>query len=117
MASGGAGAGGSAGSGAGAAGKAGAAGASANGFPYELEFVGNITTGDAVDTDGKTYSRHWGQITPENAGKWGSVQSSAGAGFHCAPRRHLRLHGRAGSIFKSTLSSGVVITERTSTAA
>lgn len=82
VASGGAGAGGSGGSVAGAAGKAGASGASASGFPYELEFVGNITTGDAVDTDGKTYSRHWDQITPENAGKWGSVQSSAGAGFN-----------------------------------
>jgi endo-1,4-beta-xylanase len=47
-----------------------------------LEFVGNITTNNAVDTDGKTFSKHWDQITPENAGKWGSVQSSAGAAFN-----------------------------------
>jgi endo-1,4-beta-xylanase len=79
-ASGGAGSGGS--GAAGSSGRAGASGASATGFPYELEFVGNITTGDGVDTDGKTYSRHWDQITPENAGKWGSVQANAGAAFN-----------------------------------
>jgi len=64
---------------AGAAGRGGAAG---GGGPYELEFVGNITTSDSVDTDGKTFSKHWDQITPENAGKWGSVQSSAGAAYN-----------------------------------
>jgi endo-1,4-beta-xylanase len=79
-ASGGAGSGGS--GAAGTSGRAGASGASATDFPYELEFVGNITTGDGVDTDGKTYSRHWDQITPENAGKWGSVQANAGAAFN-----------------------------------
>ena len=47
-----------------------------------LEFVGNITTSNAVDTDGKTFSTYWNQISPENAGKWGSVQSSAGAAFN-----------------------------------
>jgi endo-1,4-beta-xylanase len=47
-----------------------------------LEYVGNITTANAVDTDGKIFSRHWNQISPENAGKWGSVQSSAGAAFN-----------------------------------
>jgi endo-1,4-beta-xylanase len=52
--------------------------------PYTLEFVGNITTGNAVDTDGKTFSRHWDQITPENAGKWGSVQANAGGAFNWA---------------------------------
>lgn len=50
--------------------------------PFGERFVGNITTHNAVDTDGKTFSRHWNQITPENAGKWGSVQSSAGSGFN-----------------------------------
>jgi endo-1,4-beta-xylanase len=44
--------------------------------------VGNITTGDAMDAEGKTFSRHWDQITPENAGKWGSVQSNAGAAYN-----------------------------------
>jgi endo-1,4-beta-xylanase len=62
----------------GSGGSSGAAGAG----PYRLEFVGNITTGNAVDTDGKVFSRHWDQITPENAGKWGSVQTSAGAAFN-----------------------------------
>ncbi|MET0413172.1 MAG: endo-1,4-beta-xylanase [Polyangiaceae bacterium] len=38
------------------------------------KFVGNITTRNSIDTDGFTYSDHWDQITPENAGKWGSVQ-------------------------------------------
>ena len=28
------------------------------------------------------FSTYWDQITPENAGKWGSVQSSAGAAFN-----------------------------------
>lgn len=41
------------------------------------KFVGNITTGNAVDTNGLTFSEHWDQITPENAGKWGSVQRTA----------------------------------------
>lgn len=46
------------------------------------KFVGNITTRDAVDTDGEVFSKYWDQITPENAGKWGSVQSSATAAFN-----------------------------------
>lgn len=50
------------------------------------KFVGNITTGyqHAVDTGGRVFSTYWDQITPENAGKWGSVQSSASAGFNWA---------------------------------
>ncbi len=47
-----------------------------------LEFVGNITTNNAVDTDGKVFKTYWNQISPENAGKWGSVQSSAGGTFN-----------------------------------
>lgn len=41
------------------------------------KFVGNITTGNSVDTNGLTFSDYWDQITPENAGKWGSVQRTA----------------------------------------
>jgi endo-1,4-beta-xylanase len=37
-------------------------------------FVGNITTGNSVDSGDLIYSEYWDQITPENAGKWGSVQ-------------------------------------------
>jgi len=47
-----------------------------------LEFVGNITTNNVVDTDGKIFKTYWNQISPENAGKWGSVQTSATATFN-----------------------------------
>jgi endo-1,4-beta-xylanase len=46
------------------------------------KFVGNITTNNQVDAAGKKFATHWDQITPENAGKWGSVQQTAGAGFN-----------------------------------
>jgi len=65
----------------GSAGRGGTTGAGGKG-PYTPEFVGNITTNNAVDTDGKVFSRYWDQISPENAGKWGSVQTSAGAAFN-----------------------------------
>ena len=38
------------------------------------KFVGNITTGNSIDSNGLIYSDYWNQITPENAGKWGSIQ-------------------------------------------
>ena len=41
------------------------------------KFIGNITTGNSVDTNGLIFSDYWDQITPENAGKWGSVQRTA----------------------------------------
>lgn len=40
------------------------------------KFVGNITTSGAVRSGFATY---WNQISPENEGKWGSVQSSQNA--------------------------------------
>ena len=46
------------------------------------KFVGNITTGNAIDPSGRKFSTYWNQITPENAGKWGSVQRSATAAFN-----------------------------------
>jgi endo-1,4-beta-xylanase len=46
------------------------------------KFVGNITTGNSVDPSGLTYSKYWDQITPENQGKWGSVQSSPTGAFN-----------------------------------
>jgi endo-1,4-beta-xylanase len=39
------------------------------------KFVGNITTRGAVRSD---FARFWNQITPENEGKWGSVQPREG---------------------------------------
>ena len=65
----------------GAAGRGGATGAGGTAASV-LEFVGNITTGNVVDTDGKVFSTYWDQISPENAGKWGSVQANAGAAFN-----------------------------------
>lgn len=47
------------------------------------KFVGNITTGrNSVDTNDRKFSTYWDQITPENAGKWGSVQSNASSDFN-----------------------------------
>lgn len=46
------------------------------------KFVGNITTGNAIDPSGRKFATYWDQITPENAGKWGSVQRSATAEFN-----------------------------------
>jgi len=37
------------------------------------KFVGNITTSGAVRSD---FMKYWNQITPENEGKWGSVERS-----------------------------------------
>jgi len=65
----------------GSGGSSGSTGGS-NGGGDHGKFVGNITTQDQVDTDGKTFSNHWDQITPENAGKWGSVQGTPGGGFN-----------------------------------
>jgi len=44
--------------------------------------VGNITTGNGIDSNGLSFATHWDQITPENAGKWGSVQPSAGGNYN-----------------------------------
>ena len=66
-----------------ATGGAATGGAGSGGAPHR-KFVGNITTGwsGALDTNGMVFSDHWDQVTPENAGKWGSVQSSATSSFN-----------------------------------
>lgn len=47
------------------------------------QFVGNITTGqNGMDQGTRKFATYWDQVTPENAGKWGSVQSNAGAAFN-----------------------------------
>ncbi|AUX46535.1 endoglucanase [Sorangium cellulosum] len=43
--------------------------------PSEEKFVGNITTSGAVR---EGFARYWNQITPENEGKWASVERSRG---------------------------------------
>lgn len=70
---------GSSGAGGSAAGAAGMGGATPLG-----KFVGNISTGNSVDTGGMKYAKYWDQITPENAGKWGSVQASVTSAFNWA---------------------------------
>lgn len=50
-----------------------------DGLPDLPKFVGNITTHNGVDTNGLIFSDYWDQITPENAGKWGSVQGNISA--------------------------------------
>lgn len=41
--------------------------------PTGKKFVGNITTGGQVRSD---FIQYWNQITPENEGKWGSVEGT-----------------------------------------
>jgi endo-1,4-beta-xylanase len=41
-----------------------------------VKFVGNITTSGAVRNGFATY---WNQVTPENEGKWGSVEAAQGS--------------------------------------
>jgi endo-1,4-beta-xylanase len=43
------------------------------------KFVGNIDTRGSIRSDFATY---WDQFTPENAGKWGSVQGSSQSAFN-----------------------------------
>jgi endo-1,4-beta-xylanase len=59
--------------GSGAAGAAGQAGTGGAGSSAPKKFVGNITTSGMVRSDFVTY---WDQITPENEGKWGSVEGT-----------------------------------------
>lgn len=42
-------------------------------LPPGEKFVGNITTGGQVRSD---FTQYWNQITPENEGKWGSVEGT-----------------------------------------
>ena len=63
------------GGGSGGAAGSSAGGAGAGGQATSKKFVGNITTNNAV-RDG--FAKYWDQITPENEGKWGSVQPSQG---------------------------------------
>jgi GH35 family endo-1,4-beta-xylanase len=44
--------------------------------PDDSYFVGNITTYGSVRSD---FTKYWNQITPENEGKWGSVEGNRDA--------------------------------------
>jgi endo-1,4-beta-xylanase len=48
-------------------------GAAGGGGGSSKKFVGNITTGGQVRSD---FGMYWNQITPENEGKWGSVEGT-----------------------------------------
>jgi endo-1,4-beta-xylanase len=63
--------GGGAGSG-GSAGNGGSSGSAGSVSPG-AKFVGNITTANQVRSD---FANYWDQITPENEGKWGSVEQN-----------------------------------------
>ncbi len=52
---------------------AGAAGTADSGTRMLKKFVGNITTQGQVRSD---FDMYWDQITPENEGKWGSVEGT-----------------------------------------
>ena len=47
--------------------------AGGGGAPTLKKFCGNITTAGQVRSD---FSKYWDQITPENEGKWGSVEGT-----------------------------------------
>jgi endo-1,4-beta-xylanase len=71
--------GGGAGSGSTSSASSGSSGA--GGGPPLGKFVGNITTNGMVRTD---FINSWNQITPENEGKWGSVQPNGPTQFNWA---------------------------------
>ncbi|MEI9952656.1 MAG: endo-1,4-beta-xylanase [Pseudomonadota bacterium] len=78
---------GKAGAGVAAGGSAGKAGAGSGGNVIAgggPEFVGNITTGfdHGMDQGSRKFATYWDQVTPENAGKWGSVQSNVSGQFN-----------------------------------
>jgi len=70
------------------------------------KFVGNITTtySGSADYNGMKYAKYWDQITPENAGKWGSVQSSATSAFNWAT---------LDSIYKYTQTNSIMFKQHT----
>ena len=60
----------------------------------QKKFVGNITTSGAVRSDFITY---WNQITPENEGKWGSVEATRDV-YNWAPVDRIYAYARQHNI-------------------
>ncbi|MGN0921129.1 MAG: endo-1,4-beta-xylanase [Cellvibrio sp.] len=58
------------------------------------KFVGNITTSGAVRSD---FAQYWNQITPENEGKWGSVEGTRDV-YNWAPLDRIYAYARANNI-------------------
>jgi endo-1,4-beta-xylanase len=65
----------SSGSGSGSSSSSDASSGSGDGGSSGKKFVGNISTSGAIRSDFATY---WDQFTPENEGKWGSVEATQG---------------------------------------
>lgn len=65
-----------------------------SGPPTHSFFVGNITTRGAVRSD---FVQFWNQITPENEGKWGSVEYSRGQ-YNWAPLDRIYNYARQNNI-------------------
>jgi endo-1,4-beta-xylanase len=64
---------------AGGAASGGASSGGATGVVFPAKFVGNTDTRGTIRSDFSTY---WDQFSPENAGQWGSVQSSSASSFN-----------------------------------
>lgn len=62
--------------------------------PSTRKFVGNITTSGAVRPD---FINYWNQITPENEGKWGSVEGSRDV-YNWAPLDRIYAYAREHNI-------------------
>lgn len=58
------------------------------------KFIGNITTGGQVRSD---FTRYWNQITPENEGKWGSVEGTRDV-YNWAPVDRIYAYARQNGI-------------------
>ena len=58
------------------------------------KFIGNITTSGAVRSD---FTRYWNQITPENEGKWGSVEGTRNV-YNWAPLDRIYAYARQNNI-------------------
>lgn len=62
--------------------------------PTTGKFVGNITTSGAVRSD---FVNYWNQITPENEGKWGSVEATRDV-YNWAPLDRIYAYAREHNI-------------------
>jgi endo-1,4-beta-xylanase len=69
------------GAGAGGSGASAGAGAAAGGpgHTFPAKFAGNIDTRGSIRSD---FVQYWDQFSPENAGKWGSVQPNSQSSFN-----------------------------------
>lgn len=63
-------------------------------IPTGEKFVGNITTGGNIGSD---FGQYWNQITPENEGKWGSVEGTRDS-YNWAPIDRIYNYSRQNGI-------------------